>query len=73
MSFFRAFFFKYHLARFQWYRRWYGGRWEYHFIDICRASMWLDMHPARCWPAYRQPCSVGSPVIEDYPVKDCAA
>lgn len=60
--------------RFQWYRRWHGGRWERHFIDVCDADIWLPMSndPARQWPAYRQPCSVGDPVIEDYPVKEPA-
>ena len=61
----------YLLSRFRWYRRRKGGRWEYHFIDMCRASMWLHMRPEpeRQWPLYRQPCSVGVPIIEDYPVK----
>lgn len=64
---FRMFWFKYHLCRFRWYRRWYGGRWEYHWIDICGCAMWLDMRPDKCWPDYRQPCSFGTPVIEEYP------
>lgn len=57
---------------FQWYRRWYGGRWEQHWIDICGAYIWLEMRPdpKYQWPAYRQPCSYGTPLIEDYPVKD---
>jgi len=63
---FRSFWFEYYLKDFQWYRRWYGGRWEYHFIDICGKSMWLSMHPKRKWPDYRQPCSVGTPIVEDY-------
>lgn len=67
MGLFRMFWFKFHLSRFRWYRRWYGGRWEYHFIDVCHCHMWLDMHPDRCWPEWRQPCSVGAPIVEDYP------
>jgi hypothetical protein len=63
---FTSFWFKHHLCRYQWYRRWHGGRWEYHFIDICCSHMWLDMHSDRKWPDYRQPCSVGAPVVEDY-------
>lgn len=57
--------------RFQWYRRWHGGRWELHYIDICASDIWLDMpnDPARQWPAYRQPCSRGTPLIEDWPVR----
>lgn len=70
MSICRAFWFKHQLSRFQWYRRWYGGRWERHWIDICGSYIWLDMDddPARQWPAYRQPCSFGAPTIEDHPV-----
>lgn len=55
------------LHRYQWYRRMYGGRWENHFIDICLAFIWLPMRADRKWPEYRQPCSVGVPLIEDYP------
>ena len=58
---------KYWLCNYQWYRRWFGGRWEYHWIDICCKAMWLDMHRDRCWPEWRQPCSHGTPIIEDYP------
>jgi hypothetical protein len=66
-KFFMLFWFRHVFGqRFQWYRRWYGGCWELHFIDICHAHLWLDMHPDRKWPDYRQPCSVGAPVIEDY-------
>jgi uncharacterized protein with von Willebrand factor type A (vWA) domain len=61
-----SFWFSYYLCRYQWYRRWHGGRWEYHFIDICRSHLWLNMHPDRKWPEYRQPCSVGTPIVEDY-------
>lgn len=69
---FRAFWFQHFLGRFQWYRRWYGGRWENHWIDICGSFIWLPMSnaPERQWPAYRQPCSFGAPLIEDYPVKE---
>ncbi len=68
MKIFRAFWFKYYLGQhFQWYRRWYGGRWERHFIDVCHTHIWLDMRKDRCWPDYRQPCSVGEPIIEHYP------
>jgi hypothetical protein len=70
MNLFNMTFFYVRLARFQWYRRWIGGRWEKHHIDICNAFIWLHMSPERCWPDYRQPYSVGTPVIEDYPVKE---
>jgi hypothetical protein len=55
--------------RYQWYRRACGGRWERHLIDVCRSHIWLQMsaNPMRQWPAYRQPCSVGVPLIEDWP------
>jgi hypothetical protein len=53
----------------RWYRRWYGGRWERHWIDVCGSFIWLSMHPGRKWPEYRQPCSFGTPEIEDYPEK----
>jgi len=59
----------YFLHRYRWYRRAYGGRWELHYIDICDSDIWLAMHPDRKWPEYRQPCSIGAPVIEDYPVR----
>ena len=55
MNLFRTWLFKYLL--------------EHHWIDICGNSMWLDMHPERKWPEWRQPCSHGTPTIEDYPVK----
>ena len=68
VKFFRSFPLRYWLGqRFQWYRRWYGGRWERHWIDVCGGFIWLEMHPERCWPEYRQPCSRGTPTIEDYP------
>jgi hypothetical protein len=59
----------YMLSRFQWYRRYIGGRWENHFIDICNARMWFLMDPGMCWPDYEQPCSRGAPIIEDWPKK----
>lgn len=69
MNVFRSGLCKSLLGRFQWYRRWHGGRWECHWIDICGSFIWLDMHPDRKWPEWRQPCSHGTPTIEDYPVK----
>lgn len=66
----KTFWFKYWLCRYKWYRKWYGGRWEYHWIDICYSSMWLEMRndPKYQWPAYRQPCSFGTPIVEDWPL-----
>lgn len=66
---FRTFWLRHWLCRHQWYRRWYGGRWEFHWIDVCGAAMWLEMTPPNCWPEYRQPCSVGAPIVEDWPVR----
>lgn len=65
----RSFWPKYWLCDFQWYRRWYGGRWENWYIEICASFMWLDVDRNRCWPEYRQPCARGTPLIEDYPDK----
>jgi hypothetical protein len=59
------------LRAYQWYRRMYGGRWERHWIGICGSYIWLPMHPDRKWPDYRQPCSDGTPTIEDYPQRGC--
>jgi hypothetical protein len=70
----RSFWFKHYLGqRFQWYRRWFGGRWELWWIDICCSFIWLDIRPDRKWPEHREPCSIGRPFIEDYPIKgdDC--
>ena len=64
---FKKFFFRHLFAKYQWYRKWYGGRWEYHFIHVCGASMWLDMTRPRVWPKWVQPCSHGTPIIEDWP------
>ena len=64
--FFRLFFFKHLLSRFQWYRRWYGGIWEYWYIEMCYNSMWLDMSPEHCYPK-QYPCTGrGTPIIENY-------
>jgi hypothetical protein len=67
MTIFRMFWFKHFFGRYRWYRKWYGGRWEYWWIDICQSFLWLDMYSDRCWPAYRQPCGYGEPLIEDWP------
>lgn len=60
------------LSNFRWFRKWRGGHWERHFIDICDSHIWLQMsnNPSFQWPAYRQPCSVGAPIVEDYPIKE---
>lgn len=65
----RSNFIKSFLSGFRWYRRYYGGRWERHWIDICGSDIWLNMHPARKWPEYRQPCSHGTPTIEVWPIQ----
>lgn len=69
MRVFRSQWIKAFLCDFRWYRRWFGGRWERHWIDITHSFIWLDMRPDRKWPEYRQPCSHGTPTIEDYPTK----
>lgn len=71
MRIFRSQCVKAFLCDYRWYRRWFGGRWECHWIDIAHSFIWLDMRPDRKWPEYRQPCSHGTPIIEDYPVKSC--
>jgi len=63
---FMIFWIKHYLSKYKWYRKWYGGRWEYHWIDICCCAMWLDMTPPRMWPEYTQPCSHGTPIIENW-------
>jgi hypothetical protein len=63
---FSSLWFKCHFSKYQWYRKWYGGRWEKHWIHICASSMWLAMTPPRVWPEWRQPCSHGTPEIEDW-------
>ena len=63
----RSFWMRYLLSKYQWYRRWYGGRWEYHWISVTTSAMWLEMQPGKCWPEYRQPCSMGTPIVEDWP------
>ena len=63
---FRSFTFKHYLSKYRFYRRWYGGRWEKHFIDICGCYIWLDMKRPNVWPEYRQPCSVWLEELEDY-------
>ncbi len=69
MNLFRMHWCKVWLSGFGWYRRWYGGRWERHYIDITHSWIWLDMRPDRKWPEYRQACSHGTPEIEDYPIR----
>lgn len=64
----RSFWVRWHLRNWQAYRRWYGGRWECHYIEICASAIWLEVRDDRKWPEYRQPCSRGTPTIEDWPV-----
>jgi len=63
---FRSFWPRYIGSHFKWYRKWYGGRWELHYIDVCHAYLWLEMAADKKWPEYRPPCSFGTPLIEDY-------
>lgn len=59
--------FRFSLSRFQWYRKWYGGRWERWYIEMCHSVMWLNMRRDRCYPEF-VPCSGRcTPTIEDYP------
>lgn len=67
MNLLRMKFLKYQLSRFEWYRKWYGGRWENHYIDICHSDIWFDIDdPSKMWPKYKKPCSKGTPKIEDW-------
>lgn len=57
-------FFKYPLSKFQWYRKWYGGRWERWYIEVCHSDIWF--HEKSLYKGQR-PCSArGTPIIEDY-------
>lgn len=67
MRIFRNWFFRYLLSNYRWYRRWYGGRWERHYIELCHSLIWLDMQPGRKWPNWIPHSSRGTPTIEDYP------
>lgn len=63
----RTFPFDYLFSRFQWYRKWHGGRWEYWYIELCYSFIWLRMPKGKGWPE-SGPCSGrGTPLIEDYP------
>lgn len=52
------------LSRYQWCRKWYGGRWELWHIGICNADIWLRI-PMNYSTDYRQPCSVGPRIAQE--------
>lgn len=55
-----------HLSNYRWYRKYYSGRWELWFIDICHAELWLTIGADKP-DNYRQPCSFGPRIArEDY-------
>jgi hypothetical protein len=57
------------LKRNRWYRKWYGGVWEYWYIEMCMSSFWLHVPSDRRYPQY-VPCSGhGTPIVEDYTVE----
>lgn len=62
--------FRHSLDKYRWYRKWYGGRWEFWCIDILPCPVWLHKDPAACWPKHKQCCGIGEPVVEDwdYPI-----
>lgn len=61
--------FGYPLSRFQWYRKWYGGRWEYWYIELCYSFVWIRRDPGHYYPTH-YPCSGrGTPIIEDWPFR----
>lgn len=64
MPFWLRVFFKFPLSKFQWYRKWYGGRWELWYIDECMADIWF--HEKSLYNGQRPMSSRGTPVIEDY-------
>lgn len=47
-----------YFSKYQWYRKFYGGRWELWWIGICASAIWLDMR-SDLPDDYRQPCSEG--------------
>lgn len=58
------------LSRYQWFRRWVGGRWELWAIPMCESIMWLRIPMHEPDDRY-QPCSSGPRIArEDYPSKD---
>lgn len=58
--------FRHSLDKYRWYRKWYGGRWEFWRIDILPCPVWLHKDPSCCWPEHKQCCGVGEPVVEDW-------
>lgn len=65
-----GFWFRYFFDKYQWYRKWHGGRWELWWVDICKSEQWYNLPPNKCYPNYRPPCCFGTPIIEDYPIKN---
>ena len=57
-----------HFGRFKWYRKWYGGRWEFWYIEMCCADMWLHMpHKRFQYPHHYPHSGRGTPIIEEHP------
>jgi hypothetical protein len=70
MDLFRSSVLRAFLSSFQWYRIWYGGRWEYWQVEDALASfVWFAVGIDECWPAYRPLSSSGTPVIENWPAE----
>lgn len=55
-------------ARFEWFRRWWGGHWEQWFVDSpVIGILWLDfVGCTRDNPALREPLLRGTAVCEDH-------
>lgn len=69
-SFFRVWFVRTSLDGFAWYRKWYGGRWERHYIEFTHSCIWYARDKGKAWPESTFYGSRGTPLIEIYPYKD---
>ena len=52
------------LTRYQWFRRWVGGRWELWCIPVCNALVWLQIADDQPDDRY-QPCSSGPRIARE--------
>jgi len=66
MYIFRSRLFIIFLSEYQWYRKWYGGRWERHWISVCSSAMWINMKPPIVWQEWISPGSFETLKVEDW-------
>ena len=68
MKFFRRWFWRWRLANYQWYRRWYGSVWERWIVDfpVC-STVWHDLEITTQERGERPGALCrGTPIVEDY-------